>query len=112
AVGGAEPIDTDSMTGVVPLVGVTCSQFESENADTVIACALPDVICTSCVTDVPLKRSCGGLAVSELFCARAVSMEHSRAGSKTARRNRNVSVVFTIFSKRRKLWLGRGRGNR
>jgi hypothetical protein len=27
-----------------------------------------------------------------------VSIEHSRAGSRTARRNQDICVVFTIFS--------------
>ena len=98
SVGGVAPIPTDRMTGVVPLVGVTSSQFVSENADTVIACAVPDVICTSWFTAVPLKRSWGGLAVSVLFCALAVPRRNAKAGSKTARRNNGVWVVFTIFS--------------
>jgi hypothetical protein len=99
-VGAVEPIDTDNVSGVTPLVGVTISQLLLEKADTVKFAGPPDdVICSACVgADAPLKVSCGGKAVSELLCARAVSIEHSRAGSRTARRNQDICVVFTIFS--------------
>jgi hypothetical protein len=113
AVGAAEPIDTDSTIGVVPLVGVTCSHFVSEKADTVIACVVPDVTCSSCVTPGPLNRSCGGLAVGALFCALAVPIRHTSADIRTTRRNKYVCVVFTIFSKpAESCGVERGRGNR
>jgi hypothetical protein len=98
--GAVEPIETDSVKGVTPLVGVTISQLLVENADIVtLACPLEEVICSACAgADGPLNRTCGGLAASELLCARAVSIEHTRASSRTARRNQDICVVFTIFS--------------
>src|ERR1700692_1313019 len=48
AVGAAEPIDTDSVAGVTPLVGLTCNQFVSEKADTVKFTGAPvDVSCST-----------------------------------------------------------------
>ena len=113
-VGAVGPIDTDNVSGVTPLVGVTINQLLLEKADTVMFTApLEEVTCSACVgADAPLKRSCGGLAVSELFCARAVSMQHTTASNRAAIWNRDFCVVFTVFSKQVKLWYGRGRGNR
>ena len=67
-VGAVEPIDTDSVAGVTPLVGLTMSQLLLEKADTVkFTCPPEFVICNVCAgADAPLKTSCGGKAVSEL----------------------------------------------
>src|ERR1700674_738133 len=94
-VGAVGPIDTDSVSGVTPLVGVTISQLLLENADTVkFTGPFGDVICSACVgADAPLNRSCGGLAVSELFCARAASMQHTTASNRAATWNRDFCVV-------------------
>lgn len=93
-------IDTDSVSGVGPLAGLTFSQLLLENEVTVMfACPLEEIISGCAELDGPLNVSCVGLAVSELLCARAVSIEHTRADSRTARRNKNFCVVFTIFSK-------------
>ena len=62
-VGAGELIDTAKTSGlaplIVPLVGLTCSQFVSEKAATVtFVCPLEDVICSGCVgDDGPLNRS-------------------------------------------------------
>src|ERR1700757_1253119 len=103
--GAPGPTDTDNVSGVTPLVGLTTSQLLLEMADTVMFdCPLEDVICRACVgADAPLNRSCGGFAVSELVCARAASIQHTSAGSRSAWRNRNICIAFTIFSKRRRI---------
>jgi hypothetical protein len=66
-VGAPDPIDTDNVIGVTPLVGVTTNQLLVEKADTVMfAGPLEDVIWSACVgADAPLKRSWGGFGVSE-----------------------------------------------
>jgi len=68
--GAVEPIDTDNVSGVTPVLGVTINQLLVENADTVmLAWPLADVICSAWVeAEAPLKVSCGGLAVN-VFCA-------------------------------------------
>ena len=60
--GAAEPIDTDSVAGVIPLVGLTCNQFVSEKTDTVKLTGAPEEVSWSgCEgADAPLKSSCGG----------------------------------------------------
>lgn len=114
-VGTVEPTDTESVAGVTPLVGLTTSQLLLEKACTVkFTAPVEFVICSGCAgANAPLKTSCGGYAVSVALCARAVSMEHTRTASRATGANKNLCVVFTVFSKRsRKLWLEMGRGNR
>ena len=90
AVGAFGPIDTATVSGVTPLAGLTTSQLLFENADIVtFACPVEDVIWSACVGAVaPLKISCGGLAVKP--CARAESIEHATAATKTASRNQDI----------------------
>jgi hypothetical protein len=100
-VGTLEPIDTVSVAGVVPLPGLTINQLLVEEADTVkFSCPIEDVT-NSCweEAEAPLKVSCEGDAANELLCARAVSIEHNRAGTRTARANQEFWRVFTVFSK-------------
>ena len=99
-VGTVEPTDTESVAGVTPLVGLTMSQFLLEKACTVkFRAPVEFVICSGCAgANAPLKTSCGGYAVNEALCARAVSMEHNTA-SRVTSVNKNFCVVFTVFSK-------------
>jgi hypothetical protein len=87
--------ETVTCRGVVPLMGLTCSQLLAEVADTATLVApAEDVINIDCGDMVPapaLKVSCVGLAVrvSVPFWARAVSEKHSRAPNRLARQTKD-----------------------
>ena len=101
-VGAVGPMETVRDSGVVPEVGVTTSQLFVETVAMVTAVA-PDDDCRSklcgCVVtpDWVLNVSCCGLAVSVLFCARAVSKEHSNAKQRITGNN-DFSIDFTTPS--------------
>ena len=65
--GALAPTETDSVSGVVPLVGFTCSQLLFEKAETVkLTGPIDDETCNGCAGPAgPLKVSCGGLTVRE-----------------------------------------------
>lgn len=87
--------ETVTCSGVVPLVGVTCSQLLAELADTVTLVApAEDVIRIDwgvMVEVCALKVSWVGLAasVSVPFWAMAVSEKHSRAPNKLPRQTKD-----------------------
>ena len=88
-VGAPEPIETEMDSGVEPELGLTCSQLLSENADTERLTGLTeDVNNTVCAVGVTpfcvLNVSCAGVAVSVVFCAWAVSKQHSKTPPRSA----------------------------
>lgn len=110
--GAPGPTETETVSGVTPLAGETISQLLLEKAEIVtFAGPLVEAICKGCAgAFVLLKVSCDGKTVMELLCARTVAIQHSSAGSRTARRNKDLSEIFTIFSTCIGNWVRKGRG--
>jgi hypothetical protein len=103
-VGAPAPIETVRESGVFPPAGLTTNQLWLEKAVTVtLTGPLEEETSSVCGVGVTpvcvLNVSCCGFAASVLFCARAVSNEHSRASSMIPKRDDDFSVVFTAHSK-------------
>jgi hypothetical protein len=97
-VGAVGPMETARDSGVVPEVGATTSQLFVETVAMVTAVAPVDdcnsKLCGCVATpDWVLNVSCCGLAVSVVFCARAVSKEHTNAEKKITGNN-DFSIDF------------------
>jgi len=96
--------DTVTWSGVVPLVGVTCSQLLAEVADTAtLVDPAEEVINIDCGDMVPLcalNVSCVGLAVraSVPFWACAVSEKHTRVANMPTRQTRDFLEFCTSSS--------------
>lgn len=91
--GAVGPTDTETVSGVAPLVGETISQLLLEKGDIVtFTDPVALVICRGCAgAFTPLKVNCEGKALRvELPCAWAVSIQPSTAASTAIRRNRNL----------------------
>lgn len=98
--GAVDPLDTNTVRGVTPLAELVRSQLLLEMVEMLtFTCPFDDVISSVLESEAPLSVSCEGLAVSELLCARPVSIEHTRAGSRSTRRNQDFCRVFKIISK-------------
>jgi hypothetical protein len=95
--------ETVTCSGVVPLVGVTCSQLLAEIADTeTLVDPEEEVIITVWGDMVPvtaLNVSCVGLAVrvSVPFWAMAVSEKHTKATSKVSNKLPRQTRDFSAF---------------
>jgi hypothetical protein len=106
-VGAPAPTETLSESGVGPLVGVTTSQLLLEKAVTVMLVApLEDETRTvwgvGVTPDCVLNVNCDGFALSVLFCALAVSKEHTSATTKSPRIDGLFCVLFKTCSNKSK----------